>query len=152
MKQLFKEDINNLTFDKIIVGVPDYVEIDQHKDILFMLKDITIYYNNECSPNSLTIKDKNDFKFGSYKYYEFNDMTEFCEWYLNKKVTEVNNKIENPEKITRGERLKEVRDYVKQVLNIEYYKNYGVFHSTDDKATLALSNYMVNKLKQQLIE
>ena len=75
MIKVTAENLKNLVFDGIIVGVPRYAEVDQHKDILFKVENIpyangeygfqskesnseikavySICYNNEKLPNGL---------------------------------------------------------------------------------------------------
>lgn len=114
MKKLVKEDLQDLKFDGIIVGVPiiENIKEGQHDDISFIVEcnyytngkhgykepgcgcdNSSFYhvaYNMSCLPNGLWMNAtsrftiEHSFRFDSYNYYKFNDMTEFCKWYLQR--------------------------------------------------------------------
>lgn len=170
MKKIQKEDLESLDFNGIIIGVPSYVEIDQHKDILFKIsfgveEDKHVYYsvcyNADYLPNGLTLYNKVEenkeklFKFDSYDYYKFDNMSEFCQWYLQKQKEPVNlNSFVDdfPTGLKRKDKLKEIRDYVQQVLNIEYYKNFSIFNKDEDNAMKEFARSRAEALKQQLVD
>ena len=170
MKKIQKEDLESLDFAGIIIGVPSYVEIDQHKDILFKIssgveEDKHVYYsvcyNADYLPNGLSLFNKIEedkeklFKFDSYDYYKFDNMTEFCQWYLQKQqISTTSNFIPEETKtgLKRKDKLKEIRDYVQQVLNIEYYKNFCVFNNSEDKAMREFARSRADALKQKLVD
>lgn len=183
MIKITEENLKDLKFDGIIVGIPSYVEVDQHKDISFKIQDLTLLYNNDKLPNGLLPINNKEFQFTSYSYFKFDNLEEFCEWYLQHKGMEIwthseelRSKIkditpnekseitpvtrnllewydsEKPSKIIRRkDRLKEVREYVQQVMNIEYYKNYSLYKPDTDEATQELTKTMVKNLKKNLI-
>lgn len=220
MLKITKENLKDLKFDGVIIGVPSYVEVDQHKDIIFKTECsyfsngehgyqakgqgadessfYSVYYNTESLPNGLTFNAttrltlENSFQFNSYDYYKFEDMKEFCEWYLQHKGMEIwsesgelKGKIreitpeEKPDvsiksedvseskkqsvgfiewynsdtskKMKRKDRLKEIREYVQQVMNIEYYKNFAIYKPDTDVETQKLSKKMAERLKQNLV-
>lgn len=160
MKQITKDNLKDLEFNGIVVGLPSYVEIDQHKDLIFITIDdkqtFLILYNNNYLPKGLTVTKESKlekcFKFNSYDYYQFENMIEFCTWYLQKQNKSIPTEpLIEEKKLKRGDRLKEVREYVKQVLSIEYYKNFAVFKNHGDKVMKELSQKMAENLKQDLV-
>jgi len=167
MIKITQEDLKELTFDGIIVGVPSYVEVDQHKDILFKITSnedksafYSIYYNPDSLPKGLSMATQSNeltkiFRFDSYDYFKFEDMIEFCTWYLQRQNKSIEPEVPSVVKpmlpIKRKDKLKEVRDYVQQVLNIEYYKNFSIFTKNKDKETVELAENMAEKLKQNLV-
>lgn len=114
MKKLVKEDLQDLKFDGIIVGVPiiENIKEGQHDDISFIVEcnyytngkhgykepgcgcdNSSFYhvaYNMSCLPNGLWMNAtsrftiEHSFRFDSYNYYKFDDMAEFCKWYLQR--------------------------------------------------------------------
>ena len=113
MRKLSKEDLQDLQFDGIIVGVPiiENIKEGQHDDISFIVEcnyytngkhgykepgygcdNSSFYhvaYNMSCLPNGLWMNAtsrftiEHSFRFDSYDYYKFENMIEFCKWYLN---------------------------------------------------------------------
>lgn len=218
MIKITQENLKDLTFDGIIIGVPSYVEVDQHKDIIFKTECsyfsngehgyqakgqgadessfYSVYYNTESLPNGLTFNAttrltlEDSFQFNSYDYYKFENLEEFCEWYLQHKGMEIWSKsgelsgkirditpdekssvksdvtqkesskavgflewynTDSSKKMKRKDRLKEIREYVQQVMNIEYYKNFAIYKPDTDAETQRLSKKMAERLKQNLV-
>ena len=119
MRKLFKEDLQDLKFDGIIVGVPiiENIKEGQHDDISFIVEcnyytngkhgyeepgygadNSSFYhvaYNMNCLPNGLWINAtsrftiEHSFRFDSYDYYKFDDMEEFCIWFLQRSKYEI---------------------------------------------------------------
>lgn len=119
MKKLVKEDLQDLKFDGIIVGVPikENIKEGQHDDISFIVEcnyytngkhgykepgygcdNSSFYhiaYNMDCLHNGLWMNAtsrftiEHSFRFDSYDYYKFDSMEEFCTWYLQQKDREI---------------------------------------------------------------
>ena len=114
MNKIQPEDLENLKFDGIIVGVPimEKIKEGQHNDISFIIEcsyytngkhgypepgsgcdNSSFYhvaYNMNCLPNGLWMNAtsrftiEHSFRFDSYDYYKFDNMEEFCFWYLKR--------------------------------------------------------------------
>lgn len=119
MKQIQKEDLSNLKFNGIIVGVPimEKIKEGQHDDISFIVEcnyysngkhgypepgygadNSSFYhvcYNTDVLKNGLWMNATSRFtidyifRFDSYNYYKFDSMTEFCTWYCQRQHRDV---------------------------------------------------------------
>lgn len=119
MIKITEQDLENLQFDGIIVGVPiiENIKEGQHDDISFIVEcnyytngkhgypepgngcnNSSFYhvcYNTDSLENGLWMNAtsrftiEHSFRFDSYNYYKFKDMVEFCTWYLQNKNYEV---------------------------------------------------------------
>ena len=119
MKKLTKQDLSDLQFDGIVVGVPikENIKEGQHADISFIVEcsyytkgkhgykesgygcdNSSFYhvaYNMSCLPNGLWMNAtsrftiEHSFRFDSYDYYKFDDMEEFCIWFLQRSNYEI---------------------------------------------------------------
>lgn len=117
MKKLTKQDLPDLQFEGIIVSVPRDIQEGQHDDISFIVEcnyytngkhgykepgygadNSSFYhvaYNMDCLRNGLWMNAtsrftiEHSFRFDSYDYYKFDDMEEFCTWYLQQKDREI---------------------------------------------------------------
>lgn len=102
MKEITEENYKNIefNFEGIVVGVPK-VDLYFNADLYFIKQKvdydtdkryyITCGYNQEdetingLSPDRLETNIENTFNcFSQMNYYQFEDMKEFCEWYLHK--------------------------------------------------------------------
>jgi len=189
MKKLVKEDLQDLKFDGIIVGVPiiENIKEGQHDDISFIVEcsyytngkhgypepgsgcdNSSFYhvaYNMNCLHNGLWMNATSrftidhTFRFDTYDYYKFDNMEEFCKWYLERKQNNTLKPVKGkeglvwngtnyikPSKSTRSERLKEVQEYVQKVMNISDIKR--LYEQTNSVGTAQ----MLKEAQQELLD
>ena len=149
MLEITKENYKDITFDGIIIGVDKrntfdfcfvfecaYYTKGQHGYPKQGRKPdnssfYSAFYNDCWLPNGLmfnatsrfTIEDK--FRFEACDYYRFENMLEFCKWYIEKYDT-----IQKPtkhvcqcnKKQKRSEKLKDVIEYLDRYFKIQYYQ------------------------------
>lgn len=141
MIKITEQDLDNLQFDGIIVGVPiiENIKEGQHDDISFIVEcnyytngkhgypepgngcnNSSFYhvcYNTDSLENGLWMNATSRFtidhifRFDSYNYYKFENMTEFCKWYLNREGY----KCERPEtKVTKNTYVKVDKEWIQE--------------------------------------
>lgn len=156
MYKIQPEDLENLKFDGIIVGVPimEKIKEGQHDDISFIVEcnyytngkhgykepgygcdNSSFYhvaYNMSCLPNGLWMNAtsrftiEHSFRFDSYDYYKFDDMEEFCIWFLQRsnyeiwstsgdlrgQIHEIEPRKETTAKISTYKKIKEDKEWI----------------------------------------
>lgn len=170
MRKITEKEFDNIDFKGIIVGIPKNPELDFEFSINFECAYYTkghhgysergshpdnssffsIYYNDNYLPNGFFFNassrlpwTKEYHYLNNVDYYKFDDMEEFCKWYLERKQNNTLKPVKGKEglvwngyeyitlpKSTRSERLKEVQEYVQKVMNIAEIKR--SFESTND--------------------
>lgn len=152
MERITEQDLKNLKFDGIIVGVPYDIKDGQHNDIKFIAEcnyytngehgykekghgaDVSsfyqIAYNTNSLPNGLWMNATSRFtidhvfRFDSYKYFKFKDLTEFCNWYLQQNAhVELSKPFNEPEPITKKQKYKDIMkliDYKLLLVQLQY--------------------------------
>ena len=177
MIKITKENFENIDFKGIIVGVPKNPELNFEFSINFECAYRTdgkhgypekgsnpdnssffsIYYNDEYLPNGLffnctsRLPWKLDYHYlNNVDYYKFDDMEEFCKWYLEQKQSKTLKAVQGlvwngqeyiePPKPTRRERLNEVIEYLhkyEEICRLRDSVRKGTIRDEDYKCAIA---------------
>lgn len=192
MLEITKENYKDITFDGIIIGVDkrNTFEFCFVFECAYHSKGkngypkqgrkpdnssfYSAFYNDTYLPNGLmfnatsrfTIEDK--FRFEACNYYKFDDMQEFCTWYLQQKGAEVytsseelqglvhlikpKNECQCHKKQKRYEKLKDVQTYVQLMMNIQYHKYIKLFEPDCTPEHQIQARLEADKLRSELIK
>jgi hypothetical protein len=145
MIKILKSDLDTLSFDGIVVGIPKTELPDRHNDISFVVEcnfytngkhgykepgfgcDTSSFYhvcyNMDNLPNGLWMNStsrftiEQTFNFEYYNYYKFDNMLEFCNWYVNNTDVNDNGKA-IPKKQKRRYKYASIVDYIERYVKL----------------------------------